>query len=95
MVNHYKIFQTLSSEVRIAVLHRLAGGAMKTVGALREEVSEEYGFELSQPMFSHHMKKLRECGLVELNKRSQFNYHTLNQEFLDEIIESLEGLKSN
>jgi ArsR family transcriptional regulator len=44
-------------------------------------------FDISQPTLSHHLKKLREAGLIGVVRRSQWAYHFV-------IPEKLETLKS-
>ncbi|MGZ4276186.1 MAG: ArsR/SmtB family transcription factor [Solirubrobacteraceae bacterium] len=44
-------------------------------------------FDISQPTLSHHLKKLREAGLVGVVRRSQWAYHYV-------IPEKLEALES-
>jgi len=34
-------------------------------------------FDISQPTVSHHMAKLREAGLVEVNKRGIWSFYSL------------------
>ena len=44
-------------------------------------------FELSQPTISHHLRILREAGLVESSRRGTWAYYRL----VPEAIESLRG----
>jgi ArsR family transcriptional regulator len=45
-------------------------------------------FELSQPTVSHHLRILREAGLVEAERRGTFAYYWL----VPEAIERLQGV---
>jgi ArsR family transcriptional regulator len=40
-------------------------------------------FDLSQPTLSHHLKKLRDGGLVEVQRRGKWAYYTLNPTTLE------------
>ena len=46
-------------------------------------------FGLSQPLLSHHMKVLREAGLVEQRRHSYWTYYRLRPEALAEVAEEL------
>lgn len=41
--------------------------------------------ELSQPLVSHHLKVLRDAGLVESEKHRQWTYYRLRREVLDDL----------
>ncbi len=43
----------------------------------------EARFDLSQPTVSHHLKILRDAGLVEAERRGTWVYYTLRAEALD------------
>jgi ArsR family transcriptional regulator len=64
-------FKALADPTRVALLNRLAAADEVCVCELTEE------FELSQPTISHHLKKLREAGLVEFEKRGTWAYYRL------------------
>src|SRR6185503_11292163 len=42
-------------------------------------------FELSQPTVSHHLKVLREAGLVDSERRGLWAYYYVNPEALEEL----------
>ena len=46
-------------------------------------------FELSQPTVSHHLKVLREAGLVDSERRGLWAYYYVNPEALKELSEWL------
>src|SRR5919199_2643549 len=64
-------FKALSDPTRVAIVNRLAGAGEVCVCAL---VSE---FELSQPTISHHLRILREAGLVDATRRGTWAYYRL------------------
>lgn len=42
-------------------------------------------FDLSQPTVSHHLKVLREAGIVEVERQGLWAYYFVNQESLKEL----------
>jgi ArsR family transcriptional regulator len=52
------------------------------------------GFDLGQPTISHHLKVLRDAGLVHWEKRGLWVYYSLNRETLGEIGTHISGLVS-
>ena len=50
-------------------------------------LTDELG--LSQPTVSHHLRLLREAGLVSVEKRGTWGYYRLQQEALDELRDAL------
>jgi ArsR family transcriptional regulator, arsenate/arsenite/antimonite-responsive transcriptional repressor len=42
-------------------------------------------FDVSQPTISHHLKVLREAGLVESERRATWVYYRVRQEALDVV----------
>ncbi|MGV9672939.1 ArsR/SmtB family transcription factor [Gordonia sp. NPDC003504] len=49
-------------------------------------------FELSQPTISHHLKVLREAGLVTSERRSTWVYYRVNTDVLEQLSVVLAGL---
>lgn len=49
-------------------------------------------FELGQPTISHHLKILREAGLVHGDKRGLWVYYSLNRGTLDPIATEIQAL---
>jgi ArsR family transcriptional regulator len=74
-------FKALADATRVAIVNRLAAAPEVCVCDLTA------GFELSQPTISHHLKILREAGLVESNRRGTWAYYRL----VPAAIESLRG----
>src|SRR5215213_2549943 len=46
-------------------------------------------FELSQPTLSHHLKKLREAGLVDSERRGLWAYYYVTPDALEDLSEWL------
>jgi ArsR family transcriptional regulator len=74
-------FKALADPTRLAIVNRLAGAGEVCVCDLTD------AFDLSQPTISHHLKLLREAGLVEASKRGTWAYYRL-------VPDALEGLRA-
>jgi ArsR family transcriptional regulator len=48
-------------------------------------------FELSQPTISHHLRVLRDAGLVESSRRGTWAYYRLVQEAVQQLRQTLGG----
>ena len=62
-------FKALADPTRVAIVNRLAQADETCVCELTA------AFELSQPTISHHLKVLREAGLVESTRRGTWAYY--------------------
>src|ERR671934_1205087 len=76
-------FKALSDPTRVAIVNRLAGAGEVCVCELVEE------FELSQPTISHHLKILRESGLVDSRRRGTWAYYRLVPAAVEGLARSL------
>jgi ArsR family transcriptional regulator len=74
-------FKALADPTRVAIVNRLAGAGEVCVCNLVDE------FELSQPTISHHLRLLRDAGLVEAERRGTWAYYRL-------VPEAFEGLRT-
>lgn len=74
-------FKALADPTRVAIINSLASADEVCVCNLTER------FDLSQPTISHHLKILREAGLVESSRRGTWAYYRL----VPESIEALRG----
>jgi ArsR family transcriptional regulator, arsenate/arsenite/antimonite-responsive transcriptional repressor len=74
-----EIFKALADPTRVAIVSRLASGEQCCVCDLTD------AFELSQPTVSHHLRILREAGLVEAERRGTFAYYWLLPEAIDRL----------
>jgi len=74
-------FKALADPTRVAIVNRLAAADEVCVCDLTE------AFELSQPTISHHLRVLREAGLVESSRRGTWAYYRL----VPEAVEALRG----
>src|SRR2546430_11871322 len=64
-------FRALADPTRVAIVNRLAQAEETCVCDLTA------AFDLSQPTISHHLKVLREAGLVESSRRGTWAYYRL------------------
>lgn len=78
-------FKALADPTRVAIVNRLAGAEEVCVCDLTE------AFELSQPTISHHLRVLREAGLVEASRRGTWAYYRLVPETVDALRKALGG----
>ena len=74
-------FKALADPTRVAIINHLSAADEVCVCNLTDS------FELSQPTISHHLKILREAGLVESSRRGTWAYYRL----VPEAIEALRG----
>ena len=73
------IFKALADPTRVAIVSRLASGEVCCVCDLTD------AFELSQPTVSHHLRVLRDAGLVEAERRGTFAYYWLVPEAMGRL----------
>lgn len=74
-------FKALADPTRIAIINCLSAADEVCVCNLTET------FDLSQPTISHHLRILREAGLVESSRRGTWAYYRL----VPEAIGALRG----
>lgn len=77
-------FKALSDPTRLAIVNQLAGSGECCVCNL-----EPLG--LSQPTISHHLKILREAGLVESSRRGTWAYYRLVPQAVESLAFALTG----
>jgi ArsR family transcriptional regulator len=73
-----RMFKALSDPTRVAIVNRLAAAECCVCDL-------NAAFELSQPTISHHLKVLREAGLVDSTRRGTWAYYRLVPEALDAL----------
>ena len=78
-------FKALADPTRVAIVNRLAGAGEVCVCELVED------FDLSQPTISHHLRLLRQAGLVDAERRGTWAYYRLIPEAIDELRVALAG----
>ncbi|MDA8408030.1 MAG: metalloregulator ArsR/SmtB family transcription factor [Deltaproteobacteria bacterium] len=80
--------KSLSDENRLRILLSLCNGR-KTVSTIVEEMN------LSQPLVSHHLKELRRCLLVKVERKGLFVYYDIADERIIDIIRRLAHLATD
>jgi len=75
--------KALADPTRIGIVNRLACVDEVCVCDLTA------AFELSQPTISHHLRILREAGLVAATRRGTWAYYRLNREAVGELSSAL------
>src|SRR4051794_34498107 len=78
-------FRALSDPTRVAIVNRLASAEECCVCDLNA------AFDLSQPTISHHLKVLRDAGLVESSRRGTWAYSRLVPDAVRELRHTLGG----
>jgi DNA-binding transcriptional ArsR family regulator len=72
----------LSDENRLRILMCLTG-PRKSVSRIVEEVG------LSQPLVSHHLKELKRCLLVDIEREGPFIYYRLADSRVRDVVKTL------
>lgn len=76
-------FKALADPSRVAIVNMLAGAPEVCVCALVDELG------LSQPTVSHHLRLLREAGLVEARRVGTWAYYRLVPKGIGELAGAL------
>ena len=76
-------FKALADPARVAIVNRLAAADEVCVCDLNAAL------ELSQPTVSHHLRVLRETGLVESTRRGTWAFYRLVPEAVEQLRETL------
>ena len=78
-------FKALADPTRVAIVNRLAAADEVCVCDLTA------AFDLSQPTISHHLRILREAGLVGATRRGTWAYYRLVPEAIADLRGALGG----
>lgn len=70
-------FKALADPTRVAIVNRLTKVDSVCVCDLTA------AFELSQPTISHHLRVLRDAGIVEVDRRGTWAYYALVPDVID------------
>ena len=74
-----RVFKALADPTRVSIVNRLASGEACCVCDLTD------AFDLSQPTVSHHLRILRDAGLVEAERRGTWAYYRLVPQSIDRL----------
>jgi ArsR family transcriptional regulator, arsenate/arsenite/antimonite-responsive transcriptional repressor len=77
-------FRALADPTRVAIVNRLAAAECCVCDLTA-------AFELAQPTISHHLKVLRDAGLVTSRRRGTWAYYRLEQEAVQQLRHTLGG----
>ena len=80
-----KLMEMLSQPVRLRLLCILLDGEQSVLNLAASAT-------LSQPAMSHHLKKLRDAGLVETRREGQTIYYSLKGTEVAQVLELLRHL---
>lgn len=90
-----KVFKALSDENRLAIFQLIRDGCSPDrplteaqIGSYVSEIAQH--FDLALSTVSHHLKELRNAGLIHCKKQGQWVYCTPNDEVLQQIEAFLE-----
>jgi ArsR family transcriptional regulator len=78
-------FRALADPTRVGIVNRLAAASEVCVCDLTSV------FDLSQPTVSHHLRVLREAGLVDATKRGTWSYYRLVPDAIEPLRLALGG----
>ncbi len=76
-------FKALADPARVAIVNRLAAADEVCVCDLNTTL------DLAQPTVSHHLRVLREAGLVEASRRGTWAFYRLVPEAIAQLREAL------
>ena len=76
-------FKALADPARVAIVNRLASADEVCVCDLNAAL------DLAQPTVSHHLRVLREAGLVESSRRGTWAFYRLVPEAIEQLREAL------
>ncbi|MGW6936832.1 ArsR/SmtB family transcription factor [Lentzea sp. NPDC054927] len=82
------MFKALGDPVRLRLLSMIASGP--DAGVCVCELTP--AFELSQPTISHHLKLLRQAGLVDCERRGTWVYYWVRPETTDRMAAMLSSV---
>lgn len=77
------ILAALGDETRLKMVQLLAGHDALCVCELQQ------AFDLGQPTISHHLRILRQAGLVDVVRRGTWAYYSLRRDALQHLVRDL------
>jgi len=87
MQDTVKLLKALSNDNRLAIFEYLRGRDLSCCepggGCSVGDIAQQYDLALST--VSHHIKELKEAGLIRCIQRGQFTYCIINQEKVEEL----------
>jgi ArsR family transcriptional regulator len=86
VATHAAVLDALGDEIRLKMVRLLAQHEALCVCELQQ------AFDVGQPTVSHHLKVLRDAGLVEVRRRGTWAYYSLRRETIKDLLRDLVGL---
>lgn len=83
-----KVFKALGDPKRAMIVDMLSCGELCACKILEK-------FEMSQSTLSHHMKLLRECGLVKGRDEGKWTYYSLDSEAIERTKRFFDAITSD
>ncbi len=87
MEKRSEIFKALSDVNRLKIIDMLSCGELCICDLIE-------GLELSQPTISHHMKILKQAGLVRSNKNGKWTIYSINKDVFEDVAEFIKYISS-
>jgi DNA-binding transcriptional ArsR family regulator len=75
-----RFFKALSDKTRVAILEALREKKQMNVGEICEDL------DMEQSTISHHLRCLRNCGLVKTKKEGKQVFYSLNGEIVEKLL---------
>lgn len=76
-------FNALGDEIRLKMIKLLAQHEALCVCEIQE------AFDVGQPTISHHLRILRDAGVVDVERRGTWAYYSLRREALKDLTQEL------
>jgi ArsR family transcriptional regulator len=73
-----ELAKTLADPIRVEILDLL-----RDAGGLVCQCELHPRFDISQPTLSHHLKKLADADLIEVERRGRWAYYSINDDALE------------
>jgi ArsR family transcriptional regulator len=83
-----QIFKALGDETRIKIIEMLIGRELCVCDILD-------AFDKSQPVISHHLRTLKQAGLVNDTRDGKWVYYSLNPEAFESIDTLMQRIKAD
>src|ERR1051325_10523038 len=80
-----KVLKALADPKRFRMIQEIASAGELNCTQVMER------FHLSQPAISHHLKILKDVGLLLVRQEAQLHYISVNHDLLDQLIDLLPG----
>jgi ArsR family transcriptional regulator len=81
VANRSGAFHALGDEIRLKIVRLLAQHEALCVCEVQQ------AFEVGQPTISHHLKILRDTGLVDVQRKGTWAYYSLNRGALKDLLQ--------